>query len=82
MSYRRITVRLDQLGGTPCIRGLRIPVAAVIEMVAEGMNKDEIIAAYLDLQAEDVCEAIRYAAETVRKRELPLISGGESVSGT
>ena len=60
------------MGGTPCIRRLRIPVATVVGMVAEGMTGEEILAAYPDLEREDVAEALRYAAEAVRERELPL----------
>lgn len=72
MSYARITVRSDQLGGAQCIRGLRIPVAAIVEMIADDMTDAEIIAAYPDLEIEDVREAVRYTAEAVRERELPL----------
>jgi uncharacterized protein (DUF433 family) len=53
------------------VRGLRIPVATVVGMVADGMREPEIVAAYPDLEAEDVREAIRYAAEAARERELP-----------
>jgi uncharacterized protein (DUF433 family) len=74
MSFTRITVRADQMGGVPCIRGLRIPVATVVGMVAEGMSDPEILAAYPDLEVEDIREAVRYAAEAVRERELPLIA--------
>lgn len=75
MTFERITVRPDQMGGVPCIRGLRIPVATVVGMVADGMRQEEILAAYPDLEAEDVQEALRYAAEAVRERELPLVAG-------
>ncbi len=61
------------MGGLPCIRGLRIPVAAVVEMVSEGMTDAEIIDDYPDLEPEDIREALRYAAEAVRERELPII---------
>jgi uncharacterized protein (DUF433 family) len=44
-------------------------------MAAEGMSEDEILAAFPDLQAEDIREALRFAAEAVRERELPLVSG-------
>ena len=74
MSFTRITVREDQIGGVPCIRGLRIPVATVVGMLADGMNDPEILAAYPDLEAEDIREAMRYAAEAVRERELPLLA--------
>jgi uncharacterized protein (DUF433 family) len=72
MSFERITVTPDQMGGVPCIRGLRIPVATVVGMVADGMSDTEILAAYPDLEPDDVHEALRYAAEAVRERELPL----------
>jgi uncharacterized protein (DUF433 family) len=62
------------MGGVPCIRGLRIPVATVVGMVAEGMSGPEILAAYPDLEIEDIREAVRYAAEAVRERELPLVA--------
>lgn len=68
MKFKRITVRPDQMGGLPCIRGLRIPVATVVAMLADGMSQSEIVAAHPDLEAEDVREAIRYAAEAVRNR--------------
>lgn len=64
------------MGGVPCVRGLRIPVATVVGMVADGMGEAEIITAYPDLEAEDVREAMRYAAEAVRERELPLVASG------
>ena len=75
MIFHRITVNPSQMGGLPCIRGLRIPVAAVVEMVSEGMTKPEILNAYPDLEAEDIREALRYAAEAVRERELPVTGG-------
>ena len=73
--FKRITVNPNQMGGLPCIRGLRIPVATVVGMVAEGMTEPEILKAYPDLEIEDIREALRYAAEAVRERELP-VSGG------
>jgi len=72
VTFPRITVDPKQMGGVPCIRGLRIPVATVVGMVADGMPEAEILGAYPDLEAEDVHEALRYAAEAVRERELPL----------
>ena len=74
MAFQRITVKSEQMGGVPCVRGLRIPVATVVGMVADGMSVDEILRAYPDLEAEDVSEALRYAAEAVREREIPLVS--------
>jgi len=62
------------MGGVPCVRGLRIPVATVVGMVAEGMQSTDILAHYPDLEEEDVRECLRFAAEAVRERELPLIT--------
>jgi uncharacterized protein (DUF433 family) len=72
MKFTRITVNPRQMNGVPCIRGLRVPVATVVGMVAEGMAKAEILKAYPDLEAADIQEALQYAAEAVRERELPL----------
>ncbi len=76
MTFPRITIRPDQLGGVPCIRGLRIPVSVIVELVADGATVDEIITIYPDLETEDIPEALRFAAEVVREKELPLASGG------
>lgn len=72
MEFRRITADPRQMAGVPCIRGLRIPVATVVGMVADGMCVEEILSAYPDLEQEDVAEALHYAAEAVRERSLPL----------
>jgi uncharacterized protein (DUF433 family) len=72
VTFERITVEPGKMDGQPCIRGLRIPVATVVAMVADGMTTDEIVVELPDLEAEDVAEALRYAAEALRERELPL----------
>ena len=72
MRFNRITVRPDQMGGVPCIRGLRIPVATVVGLVAQGMSAEEILAEYPDLEIEDVREVLRFAAAAVQERQLPL----------
>ena len=74
MRFTRITVDPRQMAGVPCIRGLRIPVATVVAMVADGMTETEILSAYPDLEREDLAEALRYAADAVRERELPLVN--------
>jgi uncharacterized protein (DUF433 family) len=74
MKFTRITVESNKMGGMPCIRGLRIPVATVVGMVADGMSEDEILKAYPDLESEDIYQALRYAAEALKERELPLVS--------
>jgi uncharacterized protein (DUF433 family) len=63
------------MGGVSCIRGLRIPVATVVGMIADGMTEEQILRAYPDLELEDIHDALRYAAEAVRERELPLVTG-------
>lgn len=72
MKFTRVTVNPKQMGGVPCIRSLRIPVATVVAMVADGMTETEIVNEYPDLQPGDVQEALKFAAEAVQKRELPL----------
>jgi uncharacterized protein (DUF433 family) len=72
MKFTRITVDPNQMGGVPCIRGLRIPVATVVGMVADGMGEAQILAAYPDLRREDIPEDLRFAADAVRERGLPL----------
>jgi uncharacterized protein (DUF433 family) len=68
MRFTRITVDPYQMGGVPCIRGLRIPVATVVGMVAEGMTEAEILEAYPDLMLEDIQEALRYAGVDVSEK--------------
>ena len=72
MNFERITTDPHLMGGVPCIRGLRIPVATIVAMVADGMSTEEILENYPDLEREDVREALLYASEAVRERELPL----------
>ena len=72
MELTRITVDHRQMGGAPCVRGLRIPVSTVVGMVADRMSEEEILRAYPDLEREDIREALLFAAEAVRERELPL----------
>ena len=71
MKLTRITIRPAQMGGVPCIRRLRIPVATVVGMVAEGMSPVEILGAYPDLNPDDIHEALMYAAEATRDRDPP-----------
>ena len=71
--FDRIKVDPNQMGGVPCIRGLRIPVATIVAMVGEGLTEGEILNGYPDLELEDIRQSLRYAAEAVRERELPLV---------
>ncbi len=58
----RITVEPGKCGGKPCIRGLRIPVTDVLELLAAGASREEILADYPSLEADDVSAALSYAA--------------------
>ena len=75
MRLERITVDPAQMGGVPCIRGLRIPVTTVVGLVAQGMNQTRIVEEYPDLEIEDVRQALAYAAAAVDERQLPLLTG-------
>jgi uncharacterized protein (DUF433 family) len=75
LKFTRITVNPKQMGGVPCIRGLRIPVATVVGMLADGMTMEEILRSLPDLERDDVREALQFAAEAERERELPLALG-------
>ena len=75
MTFDRITAKPDQMGGTPCIRGLRIPVATVVGLVAQGMTTEQILDEYPDLEPEDIQQALRYAAVAVDERQLPIVEG-------
>jgi len=72
MGFERITVNASRMGGMPCIRGLRIPVSTVVAMVADGMTATEIVDELPDLEAGDIAEALRYAAQALQERALPL----------
>ncbi|HEX3832350.1 MAG TPA: DUF433 domain-containing protein [Solirubrobacteraceae bacterium] len=60
MTFTRITVSPDQMGGVPCIRGLRVPISAVVDMVADGMSTREILEAFPDLEADDAVHVRSY----------------------
>ena len=74
MRFTRITVNPNQMGGVPCIRGFRIPVATIVGMVADGMSEEKILKAFPDLERGDIQEALQYASEAVREREIPLVT--------
>ena len=62
LGFDRITFDPDVLGGKACIRGMRISVSLVVNLVANGMTAADIVAEYPDLEDADVTEALRYAA--------------------
>lgn len=68
MSYQsRITLEPGMRGGKPCIRGLRISVYDVLEMLAGGMGAEEIIADFPELEAEDILACLAFAADRERR---------------
>jgi uncharacterized protein (DUF433 family) len=71
-NFARITVDPAQMGGVPCVRHLRIPVAAVLRLLAAGVTESEILQDYPDLETEDIRECLRFAAASAMERELPL----------
>jgi uncharacterized protein (DUF433 family) len=71
-NFERITIDSAQMGGVPCVRGIRIPVATVLRLLAGGMTDQQILSDYPDLQSEDIRECLRFAAASAMERELPL----------
>jgi uncharacterized protein (DUF433 family) len=72
MDWRaRITIEPGKRGGRPCIRGLRITVYDVLELLAGGMSEDEILHDFPDLEREDIRAALAFAAERERKIHRP-----------
>ena len=70
--YKRITVDPAKMGGVPCVRNLRMPVATLIAMMADGYSIENILYEHNELEKEDIFEALRYASEVMRVREIPL----------
>ncbi len=61
----RITFNPAQCGGRPCIRGMRIRVSDILEMLAEGVSTETILADFPDLEPEDISAALRFAAKRI-----------------
>ena len=59
----RITVNPKQCGGRPCIRGMRIRVIDVLDLLAAGMSREEILSDYPDLEAEDIEASLKFARD-------------------
>jgi uncharacterized protein (DUF433 family) len=73
MQFSRITAEPGKMDGVPCIRELRIPVATIVGMIANRMSFQSILSEYPDLKEKDIYEALAYAAEAVRERQLPVV---------
>lgn len=68
----RITFDPRVMGGKPCIRGMRVTVGTVVGLIAAGRTRDEILKLYPYLEAEDIAQALEYAAWRVEEIEAPL----------
>lgn len=73
-NFERITLDPAVMGGKPCIRGLRVTVGTVVGLVASGYSQQEIVALYPYLEADDIVEALRFAAWRAEEVELPLVA--------
>jgi uncharacterized protein (DUF433 family) len=72
-AFKRITFNPDIMGGQACIRGMRIPVSLIVNLVANGMKTENIIKEYPDLEPEDIKEALQYASWLTREEIHPAI---------
>ena len=72
LGLERITFDPNVMGGRPCIRGMRVTVSLVLNLVASGMSTEEITEAYPYLEPEDIGQALRYAAWLAEESVLPL----------
>jgi uncharacterized protein (DUF433 family) len=73
VKFERITINPKQMGGLPCIRGLRIPVTTIVGQLAAGETHEQILTDFPDLEEADILAALAFAAEAVQERELPLV---------
>jgi uncharacterized protein (DUF433 family) len=72
---KRITFNVEIMGGKPCIRGMRVTVGMIVGLVASGHDKEEILKMYPYLEAEDIDEALKYAAWRVEEIDVPILTG-------
>lgn len=78
MDWRdRVTVDPQVCHGKACIRGTRVMLSAILDNLAEGVTRDEILVSYPSLSSEDIDAAIAYAAELARESVVPIPGGGK-----
>lgn len=73
LGFDRITFDPQIMGGRACIRGMRITVSLIVNLVANGMTNAEILKAYPYLEAEDIKQALEYAAWTAEERVYEFV---------
>ncbi|MEW6740870.1 MAG: DUF433 domain-containing protein [Nitrospirota bacterium] len=72
--FKRITFNREIMGGQACIRGMRIPVSLIINLVANGMTSEKIIKEYPDLEPEDIKEALQYGSWLAKEELHPALN--------
>ena len=72
--FDRVTFNPKIMGGRACLRGMRITIAHVVNMVANGMTAKDILEEYPDLQPEDIQQVLQYAAFMTRDETYPLFT--------
>ena len=70
----RITFDPQVMGGKPCIRGMRVTVGMIVGMIASGQTKEDLLRLYPYLEAEDIDQALSYAAWRAEEIEVPVLS--------
>lgn len=71
VKFQRITFNPEIMNGQACIRGMRIPVSLILNLLANGMDNSEILKEYPDLEKEDISETLRYASFLSQERIYP-----------
>jgi uncharacterized protein (DUF433 family) len=74
LGFDRITFDSNIMGGRACIRGMRVTVSLILNLVADGMTTEEIVEAYPYLEAEDIHQALQYAAWLAEEMIYPIDS--------
>lgn len=72
MSETRVIADHRIMGGVPCVRGTRIPVATIVGLLAQGQTMDQILADYPQLVVDDIKASLEFAAIAVSERQVPL----------
>jgi uncharacterized protein (DUF433 family) len=70
--FDRVTFNPEMMGGRACIRGMRVTVATIVDLIAEGSSIDDVLADYPYLEREDVRQALAYAAWLARDEVVPV----------
>ena len=71
--FDRVTIEPGKMGGQPCVRGMRVPVALVVDLIANGMAEGDILEAYPYIEPEDIRQCLRYAAAVLRDESYHAI---------